>query len=59
MIDACENPGTAGGGVVEQMAGPPAEIVSQLAASGALHCSACKPVEGEGENAKGSVDGHK
>src|SRR6266478_8656713 len=27
----------AGGGVVEQMAGPPAEIVSQLAASGARH----------------------
>ena len=27
----------AGGGVVEQMAGPPAEIVSQLAASGAHH----------------------
>src|SRR6266850_7562507 len=27
----------AGGGVVEQMAGPPAEIVSQLAASGAQH----------------------
>jgi dihydrofolate reductase len=25
------------GGVVEQMAGPPAEIVSQLAASGARH----------------------
>jgi dihydrofolate reductase len=25
------------GGVVEQMAGPPAEIVSQLAASGAQH----------------------
>ena len=28
---------TARGGVVEQMAGPPAEIVSQLAASGAHH----------------------
>jgi dihydrofolate reductase len=28
---------TAGGGVVEQMAGPPSEIVSQLAASGAQH----------------------
>jgi dihydrofolate reductase len=27
----------AGGGVVEQMAGPPAQIVSQLAASGAHH----------------------
>ncbi len=27
----------AGGGVLEQMAGPPAEIVSQLAASGAHH----------------------
>ena len=27
----------AGGGVVEQMAGPPAEIVSRLAASGAHH----------------------
>lgn len=27
----------AGGGVVEQMAGPPAEIVSRLAASGAEH----------------------
>jgi len=27
----------AGGGVVEQMSGPPAEIVSQLAASGAHH----------------------
>jgi hypothetical protein len=27
----------ASGGVVEQMAGPPAEIVSQLAASGAHH----------------------
>src|SRR6266705_6787702 len=27
----------AGGGVVERMAGPPAEIVSQLAASGAHH----------------------
>jgi dihydrofolate reductase len=26
-----------GGGVVEQMAGPPAEIVSQLAVSGARH----------------------
>jgi dihydrofolate reductase len=28
---------TVGGGVVEQMAGPPAEIVSQLAATGAHH----------------------
>jgi dihydrofolate reductase len=28
---------TAGGGIVKQMAGPPAEIVSQLAASGARH----------------------
>jgi dihydrofolate reductase len=27
----------AGGGIVEQMAGPPAQIVSQLAASGAHH----------------------
>ena len=27
----------AGGGVVEQMAGPPAEVVAQLAASGAHH----------------------
>ena len=27
----------AGGGVVEEMAGPPAEIISQLAASGAHH----------------------
>ena len=28
---------TAGGGVVERMTGPPAEIVKQLAASGARH----------------------
>jgi len=31
------NLSAAGGGVVEQMAGPPADIVSQLAASGAHH----------------------